>query len=54
MKFADDCAKAADAAKALKPDEVLLLENLRFYPEEEGKPTGIEKTDPGYEAAKKR
>ena len=53
VKFADDCAKAADAAKALKPGEVLLLENLRFYPEEEGKPTGIEKTDPGYEAAKK-
>ena len=53
VKFADDCAKAADAAKALKPGEVLLLENLRFHPEEEGKPTGIEKTDPGYEAAKK-
>lgn len=53
VKFAPDCAKAADAAAALKPGEVLLLENLRFYPEEEGKPVGIDKEDPGYEAAKK-
>ena len=52
VKFAPDCAKAGDAA-ALKPGEVLLLENLRFYPEEEGKPVGIEKEDPGYEEAKK-
>ena len=49
VKFAPDCAKAGDAAAALKPGEVLLLENLRFYPEEEGKPVGIEKEDPGYE-----
>ncbi|MCM1292788.1 MAG: phosphoglycerate kinase [Bacteroides sp.] len=53
VKFAPDCAKAQEAAAALKPGEVLLLENLRFYPEEEGKPVGIDKTDPGYEAAKK-
>ena len=53
VKFAPDCAKAADAAKNLQPGEVLLLENLRFYPEEEGKPVGIEKTDPDYEKAKK-
>ena len=53
VKFAPDCAKAQEAAKELKPGEVLLLENLRFYPEEEGKPTGIDKPDPGYEAAKK-
>ena len=53
VKFAPDCAKAADAAAALKPGEVLLLENLRFYPEEEGKPVGIEKEDPAYDAAKK-
>ncbi len=53
VKFAPDCAKAADAAAALKPCEVLLLENLRFYPEEEGKPVGIDKEDPAYEAAKK-
>ena len=43
VKFAPDCAKAADAAAALQPGEVLLLENLRFYPEEEGKPVGVEK-----------
>ena len=53
MKFAPDCANAAEAAANLKPGEVLLLENLRFYPEEEGKPVGIDKEDPGYEAAKK-
>ena len=53
VKFAPDCAKAADAAAALKPGEVLLLENLRFYPEEEGKPVGIDKEDPAYEDAKK-
>lgn len=54
VKFAPDCAKAADAAAALKPGEVLLLENLRFYPEEEGKPVGIEKDDPAYGDAKKQ
>ena len=43
VKFAPDCAQAADAAAALNPGEVLLLENLRFYPEEEGKPVGIDK-----------
>lgn len=53
VKFAPDCAKAADDAVALKPGEVLLLENLRFYPEEEGKPVGIDKEDPAYEEAKK-
>ncbi len=53
VEFAPDCAKAADKAAALKPGEVLLLENLRFYPEEEGKPVGIEKDDPAYDAAKK-
>ncbi len=53
VKFAPDCAKAADAAKDLKPGEVLLLENLRFYPEEEGKPVGIDKNDPAYDEAKK-
>ncbi len=53
VKFAPDCMKAQEAAKELKPGEVLLLENLRFYPEEEGKPVGIDKADPGYDAAKK-
>ena len=54
IKFAADCAKAQKAAADLQPGEVLLLENLRFYPEEEGKPVGIEKTDPIYDEAKKR
>ena len=53
VKFADDCANAAEAAANLKPGEVLLLENLRFHPEEEGKPVGIDKEDPNYDAAKK-
>lgn len=53
VQFAEDCAKAQAQAAALKPGEVLLLENLRFYPEEEGKPVGIEKEDPAYEPAKK-
>ncbi len=53
VKFAPDCANAEEAAANLKPGEVLLLENLRFYPEEEGKPVGIDKEDPAYDAAKK-
>ncbi len=53
VKFAPDCANAEEAAAGLKPGEVLLLENLRFYPEEEGKPVGIDKEDPAYDAAKK-
>ena len=53
VAFAPDCAKAADAAAALKMGEALLLENLRFYPEEEGKPVGIDKEDPAYDEAKK-
>jgi len=38
--FADDCLgeSAEKMAADLKPGEVLLLENVRFYPEEEGKP----------------
>ena len=51
--FCDDCAKAKAQADALKPGEVLLLENLRYYPEEEGKPVGIDKEDPAYDEAKK-
>lgn len=53
VQFAPDCAKAKAQADALKPGEVLLLENLRFYPEEEGKPVGIDKEAPEYEEAKK-
>lgn len=52
VKFAPDCAKASAEVAALKQGEALLLENLRFYPEEEGKPVGIDKEDPAYEAAK--
>ena len=52
VSFAPDCAKAAEQAAALKSGEVLLLENLRFYPEEEGKPVGVEKGTPEYDEAK--
>ena len=41
VQFAEDCQKAQEQAAALKPGEVLLLENLRFYAEEEGKPRGL-------------
>ena len=53
VQFADDCMKAADQVNALKPGEVIVLENLRFYAEEEGKPRGIEKGEEGYDEAKK-
>lgn len=41
VQFAEDCQKAQAQAAALKPGEVLLLENLRYYAEEEGKPRGL-------------
>lgn len=41
VKFAPDCMKAEADVKKLQPGEVLLLENLRFYAEEEGKPRGV-------------
>ena len=41
VQFAPDCQKADEQAAALKPGEALLLENLRFYAEEEGKPRGL-------------
>ena len=53
VAFAPDCAKAQEQAAALKMGEALLLENLRFYPEEEGKPVGVEKGTPEYDEAKK-
>ena len=57
VKFAEDCVgEAAEKAAAdLKPGEVLLLENLRFYAEEEGKPRGLaeDATDEEKAAAKK-
>jgi phosphoglycerate kinase len=53
VQFAEDSANASAQAASLKPGQVLLLENLRFHPEEEGKPVGIDKEDPAYDAAKK-
>ena len=53
VKFAPDCANADAEVAALKPGEALLLENLRFYPEEEGKPVGVEKGTPEFDEAKK-
>lgn len=53
VKFVSDCANATAEAEALKPGEALLLENLRFYAEEEGKPVGVEKGTPEYDEAKK-
>ena len=43
VMFAGDCMgeRAAEMAANLKPGEVMLLENLRFYAEEEGKPRGL-------------
>ena len=54
VKFADDCMSADDKVAALKPGEVLVLENLRFYAEEEGKPRGLaeDATDEEKKAAK--
>ena len=56
VKFAPDCAdaNAAKMASELKAGEVLLLENLRFYEEEEGKPRLADTaTDEEKAAAKK-
>lgn len=57
VQFADDCVGADAVAKAaaLKPGEALLLENLRFYAEEEGKPRGLaeDASDEEKAAAKK-
>lgn len=43
VQFSSDCIgeEAATKAAELKPGEALLLENLRFYAEEEGKPRGL-------------
>jgi phosphoglycerate kinase len=57
VQFANDCMGEEAVAKsaALKPGEALLLENLRFYAEEEGKPRGLadDATDEEKAAAKK-
>ena len=54
VKFAPDCQKAQAEVAALKSGEALLLENLRFYAEEEGKPRGLaeDATDEEKKAAK--
>ena len=52
VKFAPDCANASEEASALKMGEALLLENLRFYEEEEGKPGSLEKGTPEFDARK--
>ena len=53
VTFADDCMKASEVIANMKQGDVVLLENLRFYAEEEGKPRGIEQEDAGYDEAKK-
>jgi len=57
VQFANDCMseEAAKKAAALKGGEALLLENLRFYAEEEGKPRGLadDASDEVIAAAKK-
>jgi len=55
VKFAPDCVgeEAAKMASELKPGEAMMLENLRFYEEEEGKPRGEFATDDEKAAAKK-
>ena len=53
VAFAPDCAKASEAVIINVCHFALLLETLRFYPEEEGKPVGIDKADPAYDDAKK-
>ncbi len=52
VKFAADCANADKEVAELKAGEALLLENLRFYAEEEGKPVDVAKDSPEYAQAK--
>lgn len=52
VKFAKDAGNAEAEASSLKGGKALLLENLRYYAEEEGKPVGVEKGTPEYDAAK--
>lgn len=55
VKFAEDCMNADEQVASLKPGEALVLENLRFYAEEEGKPRGLaeDASDEEKKAAKK-
>ena len=58
VKFVPDCMAADDVVKALKPGEVALLENTRFYKAEDGKvkkddeKKGIHLTDEEFAAKK--
>lgn len=52
VQFCNDCQAAQEQAAALKAGEVLLLENLRFYEEETGKPRGEFATDEEKKVAK--
>ena len=58
VKFVPDCMAADDVVKALKPGEVALLENTRFYKAEDGKvkkddeKKGIHLTEEEYQAKK--
>ncbi|MCQ2329258.1 MAG: phosphoglycerate kinase [Paludibacteraceae bacterium] len=55
VKFAEDCNQADEICASLKDGEAVLLENLRFYAEEEGKPRGLaeDASDEEKAAAKK-
>jgi phosphoglycerate kinase len=53
VKFAPDCQKAQAEAAALKPGEILMLENTRFYKAEEGKAKQAEGMSDEEFAAKK-
>lgn len=53
VKFAKDAGNAEAETANLKAGEALMLENLRFYAEEEGKPINVEKGTPEYDEAAK-
>ncbi len=53
VKFAKDAGNAEVKTANLKAGEALMLENLRFYAEEEGKPINVEKGTPEYDEAAK-
>ena len=54
IAFAPDCGKAKSQVDALGDGEVLMLENLRFYAEEEGKPRNVENLDEQQKAEAKK
>jgi len=54
IAFAPDCGKARSQVDALGDGEALMLENLRFYAEEEGKPRNIENLDETQKAEAKK